>query len=547
MASTKAFEKRLIPLAMFIIGLYYLPYVLWGQDSTLRIHDNLDSNLAWVKILLDRGALFGAPDELIPNVMNGLPHAMIYPYYDFPLIIFKFFGMYWGYVVNKFLISLIGFWGLYLLLQKHFLPQEKDRWINVSCALLFSLLPFWSFTATVCGIPFALYAFLNIRQGEKQFHNWLIIILFAFHSSLILSGVFLLILLAMLWFWDFFKKRNMNWPFFLALSSLSLLYLLSHYPTIIAFLDSPVSHRNAFLTPDLSLRTALNKSAMFFLVGQSHAHSLHTLLILPVAAMIFYRREISSRFRRIALFLILTSLFFGLKDFGPIKHVLEIITDKIPIQLQRFHYLHPGCWYLLLALSASILVRKLKYGKLIMGTLLIAQLAYIISYHELIQYRKKDSFREFYAEKSFLQAKKLIAKAPHSYRVISVGIHPAVAQYNRFYTLDAYLPSYPLAYKEQFGRAIRGELNRDPKLRDYFDHWGSRCYAFSSEIGPELPDSPPLNINHLSFDFDQFKAMGAAYLFTYSEITASKNPSLKLLGTIPREGAKGNLYVYEIH
>lgn len=44
---------------MFIIVLWVLPYFVLGQDAHMRIHDNPDSNVAWYKVLMTSGQLFG--------------------------------------------------------------------------------------------------------------------------------------------------------------------------------------------------------------------------------------------------------------------------------------------------------------------------------------------------------------------------------------------------------------------------------------------------------------------------------------------------------
>jgi hypothetical protein len=74
--------------------------------------------------------------------------------------------------------------------------------------------------------------------------------------------------------------------------------------------------------------------------------------------------------------------------------------------------------------------------------------------------------------------KKGVGKPIQDYRVVSIGLHPAVAQYNGLYTLDTYNNFYPLSYKHQFLNIIAPELNKNKSLKSYFDLWGGRCYIF---------------------------------------------------------------------
>ena len=168
--------------AFSYILIYYLPYFILGKDSHILIHDNLDSVLTWIKILIDNNALFDNPNRIIDSVFDGLTVSSIYPYYDVPLIFFKIFGVFWGYIINKIIISLIGFFGMYFLLKKHFISENTHPMIIVGSALCFGILPFWSFSASISGLPFLFFAFLNIRAGSAKFYNWLIIILYPLYS-----------------------------------------------------------------------------------------------------------------------------------------------------------------------------------------------------------------------------------------------------------------------------------------------------------------------------------------------------------------------------
>ncbi len=117
---------------------------------------------------------------------------------------------------------------------------------------------------------------------------------------------------------------------------------------------------------------------------------------------------------------------------------------------------------------------------------LVAQLFVLIPFHEELTYgayHHAPTFREFYASDQFKQIKRFIGRSPDSYRVASIGLHPAIAQYNGFYTLDTYANIYPLKYKYQFRKIIAKELDKNPVLKRYFDEWGAAatCLLTSSE------------------------------------------------------------------
>ncbi len=40
-------ERKLFLIGLILTACYVLPLILLGQDSHVRIHDNLDSNVVW--------------------------------------------------------------------------------------------------------------------------------------------------------------------------------------------------------------------------------------------------------------------------------------------------------------------------------------------------------------------------------------------------------------------------------------------------------------------------------------------------------------------
>ncbi|WVP27372.1 DUF6044 family protein [Bacillus licheniformis] len=48
-------EKRYLIFAFSVILLYVLPLYILNEDAHIRVHDNLDSNIAWYKVLAESG------------------------------------------------------------------------------------------------------------------------------------------------------------------------------------------------------------------------------------------------------------------------------------------------------------------------------------------------------------------------------------------------------------------------------------------------------------------------------------------------------------
>lgn len=541
-------ENKLLIFASIVVFIYYLPYLILGENANIMTLDNLDSNITWVKILMDNNALFSNPNKYIPSPLNGLYVYNIYPYYDLSLVVFMIFGIYWGYVINKIIISFIGFLGMYLLLKKHFLPKQYSRTILVGTSLLYGLLPFWSFMASVSGLPFVLYAFLNIRKRNYSFHNWLIIILFAFYSSIVLSGVFLIIILVSIFLYEILKTKKINWPFLIGLFLIVGTYLISQFPVIFSFFEGEISHRVEFYYPvPYDFTTAIEKTLNILTIGQIHAQSLHKYIFFPIIILLFYTKNWDRKIKLIVVFIVLTSIIYGFLNFHYFKPIIAQITKIFPIQLQRSHFLHPMLWYILLAVVLTTLALTNRNGKIIAQSILIFQFIYIIKNHEIIAHRNDPTFKEFYSELTFSKIKQIIGKPLESYKVVSIGIHPSIAQYNGFYTLDGYFVQYPLSYKHQFRKVIEGEINRSEELKWYFDNWGSRCYAFSSELRRNfIHINRNKQIDSLNYNFEILKELGCSYIFSAYRINETVNHKLNLIDSVQAHKNYWKIYVYEI-
>jgi len=127
-------------MCLLVLLIYLAPYVYYGTDATLWIRDNLDSHFVWYKVLLESGALFADNDFAIEH-LNSLPCSILPSELDAFVLLYTLFGPYGAYLVNRTLITLIGFFGMYLLLCRHVVPGRQNRVIQSGSALCFVLHP----------------------------------------------------------------------------------------------------------------------------------------------------------------------------------------------------------------------------------------------------------------------------------------------------------------------------------------------------------------------------------------------------------------------
>ena len=547
-------EKTLLGLGVAIITLFFLPYIFCGEDIYVPIFDNLDSNIVWAKMVLEQGGLFLSPGATVNQMMNGIPHSSVYGTYDISLVWFQLFGMFWGYVFNKWLMALIGFIGMYFLLKTHFLPKGTSLYIPIAVSILFGLLPFWSYMATVSGVPLALLAFLNIRKGNIHPGNWLMLLVYGFYSSAVLTGFFLLLIMSCLFLFDWIKNKKFNAYFFLSMAFLSLMYVISHLPLFYSFIyDSGyVSHRSTFHTYGVNIYEVIKSIKRIFLYSDwyDHAVSLQLYMIIPVLLVLLLmlrKKEFDKLYLGILIFLVLTGVFYGIYESDKIARLINAMNRIFPIDMRRFYWLHPIAWSIAFAMSLYYINKNIKWGKWFVCGMLLIQLGYVIKEQPYLKNHSNPTYKKFYAEEQFHDIRGFIGKDPSSYRVLSIWLHPAISLYNGFYTLDGFSANYPLSYKLQFRKIIEKELENNPTV--FFDVWGSRCYAYTRERGSSdvSYDNDLPEIQHLGFDYDLIKEMGGQYILSAVEINTTNNPRLKLLKVFDNyKTSHWTVYLYEV-
>ncbi|SIS48138.1 DUF6044 family protein [Salimicrobium flavidum] len=133
------------------------------------------------------------------------------------------------------------------------------------------------------------------------------------------------------------------------------------------------------------------------------------------------------------------------------------------------------------------------------------------------------------------------------YRVVSIGMHPAVSQYNDMHTLDLYAPVYPLSYKHEFREVIAGELEKNASLENYVDTWGGRLYVFVDELGENyrFTKEDDKTVADLQFNTEKFKEMGGDYVLSAVEIENAEENNLELLKVFESDESAWRIHLYQ--
>lgn len=581
----------------------------------VMIHDHLDGPFVRAKLFAESGMMFGPLTASINNIMNGAPISTMGSDLNVPLWLIYFFGPFNAYAVNQLAIRLIAYLGMYLLLRRHVLTGNFSQLTAFGSALIFAILPFYAmFGLTIAGQPLALYAFLNIRKHIADWKDWLIISAIPFYSLFVLSYIFVLPILSLLWVYDLLKHRTANIKFAGAIMLMAGLFVLVDYRLVISFLFPEygfISHRTEMHLNQPSLIDALYQARANFLYGNEFAHSLHNQVVLPVIllailfqtwsktnlkpfvtffatvalASLWYfwplfspltgptaqiiiastvlisallRKKLTSLGKLLAVIATI-SLFYGLWPL-----VWPTVKSALPMfpyfNMSRFHFLHPLLWYVAFGIALSMLWNHFpKAGKpfciLVMGL----QIVFLFNQSDENTQKQllKPTYAEFYSPALFQDIATFIGKDKPSYRICSLGIHPGIALYNGFFTLDGQLPNYPIDYKHKFRKLIANELEKNELFRRYFDEWGTRFYIFSSELAPLEGDAFMLTkaivktkkilINKFEFNTPEFKAMGGEYIFSAVKIQNSEEIGLHLEKIFDRNDSPWTIHLYSAH
>lgn len=556
-------------LAGVVLALYLLPTVILQEDSHIPIHDNLDSSVASRAFVKRVGHLDDSADGLGgPFLLLGTPKVSYARYLSVVGLLWVVFKPFTAYFINDILVHIVAFVGMLLFLRRLLRDQLQD-WLDevfvAGVSVCWAMLPYYSdYGLSIAGQPLLFFAFLNFLTREARARDYAIILLFPLYSSLALVGVFIVSALLVVFAADWVHRRQVNGRFAASLGLLVASYLAVNHRLIYEFLAGSgyVSHRTEFLPTLLSLPDALRLAWDNLVDGQYHAVSLHKytlFLAVPLALAGGLRGRRTARWLLALLGAIVAiSLFRGFAQWSGSSGLSRVF------QFDRFYFLQAAIWYVALALGL-LLVRNTKLGDRGDGRyaavlLLALQLLFIARGNrdrmsDLASIGKRIIGREdtsmtyggFFSAGLFRHIADSIGRPQSSYRVVSLGIYPGVSQYNGFYTLDGYRTSYPLEYKHAFRRVIAAELYKSPRLLEYFDNWGSRCYVFSSELEGYLYTKYRRGrVYNLELNTTVLREMGGEYVLSAVEIVNHQANELEPLGVFEDEASPWRVHLYRV-
>ncbi len=566
-------EKVLWGGALAVCALHFGPLLLNGPDAYVRIHDNLEGEWAWLMLLVKLGqALDVHPGAVVSPVLGGQPRMVLPSGISVNVFFVWLLGGLNGYKASYLLSRLLAFFGMYRLLHTYFLPSEDQGWLRLGIALSFSLVPFYV-QFGVALQPFLLHSLLNLLRHKDSWSDYVCLLLAPLYSSIVWMGTSALLLSGLLWLGWSVQKRRLRLRPLLGVLLLALSYVAVNFPLLQLYLNSVfISHRKAYdalAMLDVNFYAGLLEALFTCTISHYHVGIVVALPLLVAAVAALRARAKASvasslRYRSLQLMLclalvLLISLFYGLYPYAaaPLDDFLPLLSE---LRLNRMIIFLPLLFFIILALALSILIEKgfshqaaaaLLACQLVMG--FFANDEWIHNMRQLLGHPVKPSYAEFWAEGLFRRIAAHIGKPPASYRVVCLGMHPVVAQYNGFYTLDGLLPLYSLEHKQRFRAIIAGELAKDPRLAAYFDEWGNRCYVFSAELGLSdqnylIGKQQSIALRDFRFNAEAFKRAGGQYVLSAARLEQPERSGLRLnavFSPAPDERCWWKIYLYE--
>lgn len=281
-------ETKFLSFFILIVACFgILPFLIFGQDSVITVHDNLDQLVPYYKMFHDNN-LFWKFDAQTKGFdgMSSLYYGHIA--FSFQSLLFWVLPTFPAYTLCIVLSSIIAFFSMNLLLRK---ILGKDEPLSPAVAICFAFLPvipIWSIGVSTLPLIILLFWNISTRTRSSFDPKVLLLTIFPFFSSLTAIGFFILVL----WFifslivWIRTKKFNVNlWIGFIALCLGSVLVDLRLF--YVTFMAKVPLNRTLMGVSDTfsvlhSLKLFINAILKYVISGWYHAATFQSRFILPL-------------------------------------------------------------------------------------------------------------------------------------------------------------------------------------------------------------------------------------------------------------------------
>lgn len=580
--SSDRHDHYIVYIFGIIFSLIYIsPWILNGESAFVRIHDSLDSLIGWHTVMAREGIWFATNDaRVVPMHVGGAPRVSLPTEISLTPLLFALLEPYWAYVAQQLIIRLLAFSGIALVVLEIVPRTHPVRLlVAVAAGMAFAAVPFWAWTGSSAGVGWVGYAVVRLWRGKAPQLSYLVLALYPLISSIVLTGMYLVGLMAVLAGLALWTSPQPLRHVYAALIT-TLAHVVAEYRLFLFLFDpSFIPHRVEFVVGHTDFDAATAAFARDFTGTASGVASLQYPLVLaltlavavlclligvaakmaPRAALVQWLKLDSSE--RTLAFLLCTTLL-AIVMFSLVYAYWEwsgsqIIRDHVPLlnmlNMSRGIYFHPFLWSLAFAICLALLTSRTNRvaGVALVVALTGGQIVVAVPSHEYLTERRYSgiTYRQFIASEMFDTIAWELGIDRSSAVAAAIGIHPSVLQANGFRTADAYLGLYPLEYKHRFRELVYPEFARNSDVLSYFDGWGSRAYIFSAEMmcprnGAICKADDGARIERLEIHADAFADFGIDYLFSGTVIGNAADLGLADLGTFRHPDSAWAITVY---
>jgi len=553
-------------LGFFLIFLNYFFSILLFGKVIIQPHDNLDNIVVYDHIISE---IYNGNLQAIKIFISGEFKWYFLEEIFYPInLLHLFVNDKSFYFLENIIKLLISFFSFYIFSKS----ITKDKSVSTLGAILYATTTQTLNITPGLGLTFLPYFIYLLNKDHKlKTKHFLIIFLAGLNTSItheFLSIIFILPL-------AFFIKKNFNKNiifYFLIIYTIAV--LLGNLPLFLASILEE-THRLDFQNKriDLISNFFLEIKSLFSISVLNTSVFNIPLKILYILLFLLIFLINDKVYKNIIIFCL---IIFILKIFSN-SNIIDFFFESFfsgLIFLKSFNFtridkIFPLIFAILLVLSLirlnNIFLKKIIYFIAIISVVSI-QIATpqleifknVFYYslknekkHEFIKNIQSNKFMQslriisdkenFSSERAFLSSNKdfdtyfrfndynEIKDIVKDERIMSVGLDPMIAAMNNIKVIDGYHTQYPLSYKIKFRKIIENELKKNDSLREYYDTWGSRLYAFYDDK------------NNLELNFTEAKSLGANFVLSSFQIN-SENLDLVCSNC----GNSKDLFLYKI-
>ena len=518
---------------------YVVPLIFVG-DVIITVQDNLDIAVVYDHII---SKIYKGNFESVSYFLSG---EFKWYYLDklfFPINILHYFlSDEFFYFTNDILKKLFPYFSFYLLAKSLKISKFNGALGGLLYSTIINIHTPLGFGLPL--LPYVLYLLLNKNSLNKK--HYFVLFLIGLNSALV-QDFFTFILLIPLSF--FFRKKNFSLSLNIKVFSIIIIPLILSSLHLIAgsLLDVPIHRENFVIRHDLISSFVLSLRSLLWGVEFNDPKFIFKiplfilLSILLIISLLSSQKKVKFIFYFIIFILLLKSVLgYDLID----NFLLGILGILKGFNFERVDRVLPIAFTLLFVFYISILknknLRKILYLFSLISILsiqLMTPLSTIGEYflEKNMQINKLKETKKSILDNNYIHAIKIILNKKNykneeikftyiigntfdnyykfkdyafiknivkNSRVMSVGLDPMVAVMNDIKVIDGYHTIYPLSYKIKFRKIIEKELENNIKLKNYYDKWGSRVYAFYN------------NKDNLMLNFQNAKKLNADYVIS---------------------------------